>query len=82
MINNYNLTLTDDGIIMKDGSLFLTNVNVDIKINGDLEISYYDNSGCYINNRFSPNKFNYIKNKKNNIPESILSKEEDWYLFW
>lgn len=80
------INLTKKGIMMQDGAVIHSDVNVGLTQEGAVYISYYDKNGIYNNNRHSSDSFDLMYNteqeKSSCSPTGLLTKNDNWYTFW
>lgn len=81
-----NMTLTSNGMMMQEGKILASDVNVKLTPTADMvDISFYDKHGVYNTNRYSSDAFKFMNEKNENgiaTPYGMLAKTQEWYLFW
>jgi hypothetical protein len=78
-----DINLTNNGIMMNNGSVISTDVSVDIITDGSLRVSYTDEYN-YDRTDIRSTEDSSISLMRNSegIINSVLSKNDPWYVFW
>lgn len=83
-MNTNTSYLTDEGIMMREGFPLLSDVIVKYTIDeGRIGISYTDELGISCHDyRSALDEGITIMNDEDGLPNSILSENDNWYVFW
>jgi hypothetical protein len=78
-----DVNLTNNGIMMNNGSVISTDVTVDIISDGSVRVSYTDEYGYDRTDiRSTTDSGISLMRNSDRIINSVLSKNDDWYVFW
>lgn len=76
---------TDNGIMVSEGEVIAQNVSVQVHYNGQenfLSLSYIDENGVLNKTMKSVHDYSLMVDPKTITIDSVLPKNENWYLFW
>jgi hypothetical protein len=78
-----DINLTNNGIMMNNGSVISTDVAVDIDPDGSVKVSYTDEYDCErVDIRSSNDNGMRIMRNSQGIINSLLSKNDDYLVIW